>query len=521
MGDALVRGDWKMAINGYWSPLYPWLQGMALRLIKPSAYSQFSVVHFVNFLIYLFSLGCFDFLLRAAVANRSRLGEPHGGNSQLPGWAVFALGFSVFLWSSLSLTRMGTVSPDQLMAGFLYLAVGLLLQIGERPNSFSRFVLLGAALGLGYLAKAPLFPLSFVFFAVSWILAGGWRRAAPRVLVSFLVFLAISGPWITALSRAKGRFTFGDSGKVNHVLWVNGASPSYYFLDLGTAAGHYAHPVRQIFDHPPIYEFATPVRGTLPVWYDASYWADGAVPRVSLKRNLSVFRAWVTFYFDKLFTSQAALFVGFVVLCFMAGRELFLNQMKARWPAWLLGLLGLGMYALVHVELRYVAVFFTLFWVGLFSSLQMPPGREGRRLVSLVTLAVVTAMASPTAVSLAGHLRRTLGGQQHNQWRVAEDLRTLGVVQGDRVARIGGRFGTVYWARLLGVTVVAEVPAANSKDFWYAKPEVQAQVIETFQHLGVTAIVAEMIPSDEGYVAGPEWRKLGDGGYFALRLAPK
>jgi hypothetical protein len=48
MGDAMLRGDRSMAINAYWSPLYPWLQAVALRLVKPSAYSQFTVVHRVN-----------------------------------------------------------------------------------------------------------------------------------------------------------------------------------------------------------------------------------------------------------------------------------------------------------------------------------------------------------------------------------------------------------------------------------------------------------------------------------------
>ena len=47
------------------------------------------------------------------------------------------------------------------------------------------------------------------------------------------------------------------------------------------------HPSRKILDTPPIYEFATPVKGTLPIWYDPSYWTEGAVPRVSLKRELS------------------------------------------------------------------------------------------------------------------------------------------------------------------------------------------------------------------------------------------
>ena len=76
----------------------------------------------------------------------------------------------------------------------------------------------------------------------------------------------------------------------------------------------------------------------------------------------------------------------------------------------------------------------------------------------------------------------------------------------------------MYWARLLDVTVVAEVPGSNSMEFWNAKPEVQAQVIEKFQRLGVTAIVANI--TDDGRVPGPEWHELGDG-YFALRFAPK
>ena len=517
MGDAMMRGDWTMAVNGHWSPLYPWLQGGALSLFKPSSYLQFTVVHFVNFLIYLFALACFDFLLRTAVANRSGSDEGDTGSSRLPSWTVFTLGYAIFFWASLSLTMMARVSPDQLMAGFLYLAVGLLLQIWARPQSFSRYILLGAVLGVGYLAKAPFFPLAFVFFTVAWILASGWRRAASRVLAGAIVFLAISAPWITALSHAKGRLMFGDSGRLNQVLWVDGASPSYYFLNLGIAGGHYTHPVRQIFDSPPIYEFATPIKGTLPVWYDPSYWSDGAVPRVSLKRQLSVFLASLEYYFSLLFSAQTALLVGFVILCFMAGRERFLKQMAAQWPIWLIGLVGLGMYALVHVELRYLAVFFALFWVGLFSGLEMPRWREGRRLAALVTLAVVIVMAGPPALSVAAHLRKIRGRPPHNQWQVAHDLQGLGVKPGDWVARIGGGFGVVYWARLLGVTVVAEVPGSNSMEFWNAKPEVQAQVVDKFQRLGVTAIVADM--TDDGRVPGPEWHKLGDG-YFALRVTP-
>jgi 4-amino-4-deoxy-L-arabinose transferase-like glycosyltransferase len=519
MGDAIVRGDWKMAVNGHWSPLYPWLQGLALRLFKPGAYSQFSVVHFVNFLIYLFALGCFDFLLRVAVADRPRMDDAANGTSRLPRWAVFAVGYSVFLWSAVGVVTIRVVGPEILMAGFLYLAVGLLLQTSDRRQSFSRFVLLGAVLGLGYLAKAPMFPLAFVFFAAAWILAGGWKRATPHVLAAVLAFLAVSGPWITTLSRAKGRFMFGDSARYNYVLFLDGAGPAGYFQNLGIATGRFTHPVRQIFDSPPVYEFATPIKGTLPVWDDPSYWSDGAVPRFSLRRQLSVTGDWLAFYFDLLFTSQTALFVGFIVLGFMGGRDLFFKQVMARWPVWLIGLAGLGMYALVHVELRYIAAFVTLFWVGLFSGLEIPRGRESRRLAFLVTLTVVIAVASPVAESLVDHTKRIFRGQPHNHWRVAEDLRRLGVMPGDRVGRLPTHFG-LGWARLLRVTVVAQIPIENSENFWCAKPEVQERVIETIRRVGVTAIVAEQIPPNGVCAPGPEWHKVGDGTYYALKLEP-
>ncbi len=519
MGDAIVRGDWKMAFNGIWSPLYPVLQGATHRLLKPSAYWQFTVVHAVNFAIYLFALVSFDFLLQAAVANPPRRGDVAVRTSPIPNWAIFAVGYAVFLWSSLSLIQIHLVTPDMLMAGFVYMATGLLLQIWARPQAFSRFVLLGAALGLGYLAKAPVLPLAFVFFAMAWFLAGDWRKATPRTLTAVLAFLAVAAPWILGLSQAKGRFTFGDSARFNYVLHVNGASPNGYLQNVGTAGGKLAHPVRKIFDAPPIYEFATPVKGTLPVWYDPSYWAEGAVPRLHLRRELSVIHDCLEIYLDNFFKAQAALFVGFVVLCFMAGNDLFRRQIAACWPVWLLAVAGLAMYCLIYVELRYVAVFFTLFWVGLFSGLAIADDRKGRRLVSLVTVAVVIAVATPTTLTAAGQLRQVFKRQPNNYWQVAQDLQSLGVKPGDQVARFPAHFGLA-WARLLGVTVGAQVPVEHSMDFWYSTPEVQAQAIDKLRRLGVAAIVAEQVPSDVVHAPGPAWHKLGDGRYYALKLEP-
>src|SRR5262245_37197428 len=61
MADAFMRGDWKMAINAYWSPLYSWLVGLALSVVKPSPYWEYSLLHVVSFLIYLWALFSFRF----------------------------------------------------------------------------------------------------------------------------------------------------------------------------------------------------------------------------------------------------------------------------------------------------------------------------------------------------------------------------------------------------------------------------------------------------------------------------
>ena len=472
----------------------------------------------MNLLIYLFTLGCFEFFLCAAVADRP-ITDDHASSS-FPQWTIFAVGYAVFMWSTFSLITIRLVSPDMLMAGFVYLAAGLLLQIWERNSSLPRFLLLGAVLGIGYLAKAPVFPLAFIFFFLAWFLSEDKRGAIVGVLGAVVVFFAVGAPWFVALSHAKGRFTFGDSGRFNYLVHVDDVSSEWFFQDLGTARGHYVHTVRKIFDDPPIYEFSSSIRATSSLAYDPSYWAEGAVPRVTMKRELVTIRHWLEFYLDDFFNWQTGLFVGFIVLCFMPGAGRALSQVKARWPIWLLGLAGLAMYALVYAELRYVAVFFSLVWVGLYSSLRTQPGREGRAIAAALAVAVVIATAGPSILSVLGGLTQLRKDPPHKFWKIATDLQNLGVKPGDRVARLPDHFGLA-WGRLLGVTEVARIPEERATDFWCAKPETQAKAMETLRHLNVAVFVAEQPPPAQACAAGPEWQRVGDGTYYALLLHPE
>src|SRR5437762_3413860 len=78
IGDAYWRGDWHNAINAYWSPLYSWILGFFFKVLKPSPYWEYSLVHLVDFLIYVAMLACFEFFLATFIAYRKR------GNLGLP-----------------------------------------------------------------------------------------------------------------------------------------------------------------------------------------------------------------------------------------------------------------------------------------------------------------------------------------------------------------------------------------------------------------------------------------------------
>jgi hypothetical protein len=143
----------------------------------------------------------------------------------------------------------------------------------------------------------------------------------------------------------------------------------------------------------------------------------------------------------------------------------------------------------------------------------------GRQLAGAVALAVVIVLVSPVTFSVATHWNRAIMGQSNNQAQVAEDLQSMGVKAGDRVGRFPAHFGLA-WARLLRTTVAAQIPLESQAQFWCGKPETQAQVIDKFRGLGVTAIVAEQASSNPKCAPGPDWQKVGDGTYYALKLDP-
>src|SRR6185295_12399397 len=208
---AYLHRDWNTAINAYWGPMYSWLIAVTLSITKPSAYWEFSVLHLLNLVIFLFAFACFGFFIREVINHlRIKRGELlQSGFVVLPDWALLALGYSLFLWSSLFLITVSVESPDMLVASAMFVATGIVLRIRRKPSSWLLFALLGTTLGFGYLTKAVMLPIAFVFMFVSACSLHNLRRAVPRVAVTLAFFLLLAGPFIFALSKSKGRFTTG------------------------------------------------------------------------------------------------------------------------------------------------------------------------------------------------------------------------------------------------------------------------------------------------------------------------
>jgi hypothetical protein len=521
MGDAYLRGDWNMAINPYWSPLYSWLLAPVIYVFHPSMRWEFPVVHIVNFLIYLLALICFEFfwlrLMRWQQANSSE-----AEIATFPGWAWLSLGYTLFLYSALNLIKIWSVTPDMLVAALVFLAAGLIVRIRAGAATWRTFALLGCVLGMGYLAKTAMFLLAFVFLGISFFSVGDLRRASKLVPVGLFGFLLIAGPYVAALSNAKGSLTYGDTGKLMYAWHVNSV-PHPHWQGEVPGAGIPRHPSIKIFESPPIYKFSGPVGGTYPISYNPVYWYEGITPRLELKGQVKVLVDALDYYFDLFFRQQGGLLVTLIFLYFFMIRSKNLPKLVRDSGLAIVALLALGMYALVHVQPRYIGAFVVLFWAELVAAVRLPNSREAHRLLAFAGAVMLSVNLINIAAFNFDGFRKLIGLPRPNPlnsatkagartWagEVAEELHRLGIESGDKIAVIGYAF-TSFWARLARVQIVAEMFDWEADPFWLGGPAAQAEVLKAFAGSGARAIVAERVPL---HVTPSGWHRVGSSNYY-------
>jgi hypothetical protein len=530
MAEAAVRSGWHALVSAYWSPLYPTLLSIGFRVLHPSLYWEFTVVHLVNFAVYLADLLCFEFFLKELLAGRRSEIGPKDDLKPVPEKVFWIWGYLLFIWSNQFWLRPQQVNPDIIVAGLVYLATALLLRIYRGKGDWLVFAGLGAVLGIAYLAKAAMLPLSFVFLTCGFLLFGlrrnSYLHSLARSAVALAVFAMIAAPLIVLMSKEKHRLTFGDSGKINYAEFVDGAPLMTHWQGEPAGTGIPAHPTRKVSVDPPIYEFAQPIAGSYPPWYDQSYWYEGIRAHFSLRGQLRVVFKSANGYF-KLFSRSGALYVLFLALILLVRKtgkwEWGTKQFRL---VWLPSLVALVMYSLVLIKQRYVSGFALVLVLWILSSARISFAREEvfrRRALLATFLAPALAIMWPATLNLRDIIRNPHGGvvggfgrSPYDQQKVAEGLRDMGVFPGTQVASIGSGL-EAYWAHLAELRIIAEIPG-EGESFLAVDSLKRSEALNKFLELGAKAVVtknAAVARSTEG------WQEVGQTQYYVWRPPAK
>lgn len=552
VAETYVRDGWRAGLNGCWSPLYSWLLIPLVSWFHPSPLHEMAAVHAFNLGVYALALLAFELLLSELFQASSTLRDATPGERGV--WR--ALAYAVFAWGCLHLVSPAVIYPDLLVAGLTYASTALLLRARRDGGRRNTLLALGAVAGLAALAKAAMFPIGFLTLATAAVVSrgdGGWRRGLRAGATALAPFVLLAAPFVVSLSLARGRPTFGDAGRLNYAWKINGVQRFTHWQG-GDGFGEPVHRPRVLLAMPVTFEFATPLPGTYPLWYDPSYWYEGVQPRADLKGSLRAAEKnlW------EMAKREAAVLLPMAVL--LVALYALRRLRPAPWDYWLILVppaATVVMYALVLLSERYVAGQLSTLLLGALAGSSPalrrpraadaepadpappPPLRRGHREpqasqspqseVTQVLRGGVRIMLYAALVVMVVNLARwgggivsvfNAGGMPDRSGQVAQELHAAGVPEGARVGLIGSGLFAL-WARPAHVRIIAET--ADAYGFWTSPPEIQAEAITALRLAGASAVVAVDAPGCDRW---PGWRMLfeaassdhrgdgaGDGGF--------
>lgn len=523
IGDAYFRADWENAINPVWPPLYSWLLGFINTVFKPSMAWEFPTVHIINFCIYLGAMVSFEFMW--GKLGRFKASETNNGLLSLPHWGWWGIGYSLFIWTSLSLIQIWAVTPDMLMAALLYLAAGLIVEIRQGSRQWRTYFFLGLVLGLGYLAKTFMFPIALVLLGICLVVIRRTESSTAKVFLSVGVFLMVCVPFIFLISEKNGDLTIGEAGTVTILRYVHGIPFPHWQGDPVNQIVP-SHPSRLIHNFPPIYEFAEPIGGTYPISTDPSYWYKGIDISINFQNQMSRILISSIFYIDLFFQNQGVLLACVIALYIMGPKKkLSFMEILRSWALVIPAVIAFGLYGLVLVAGRYMAAFILLFWTDILANIRLkdiPVNRSWVRVLSAI--AAIGMLVNIAIFNLDGinrlnpSIQTNIGEQTTakpaSPIEVAQTLHQQGVEEGDKVAIIGYGFDS-FWARLARVKIVAEMLESQANEFWLGDDALQQDVLQAFASTGASAIVAEYVP---GYARLDGWHQVGNSNYYIYKL---
>ena len=487
MGQAYLRGDWHTAVNGYWNPLYAWLQAIGYLFFRPSPYWEYPVVQLVNFGIYVATACAFEYFLSALL--RGRDDET----------ALRFIAYALFLWSSLQLIGVWMVNPDMVVAGTIYAAFGILARDPKRCSPLA----LALALAAGYYAKAAVFPIALLI-----LMAGLVFLPRRQIVIAFAIFVLICCPLVIALSFKTGHLTIGDTGRLNYAWYVNGVE-SRLWQGGPPRSGTPTHPARILLDSPRVYEFDGVFPVSNPIWYDESYWYHGLRIWVEPRSLLDAILRNLHGIARVLVLQGSGFLIGGLL-------GLFLRKLKPlrlpRTPlllVWAVSLAAVILLSAIHVETRHIAPFATIMFLIPFTVFRISRTSFGL-VVAVMGLASAAWFSSvaPRWGSRTDPFRTTL---ENDQWILATSMEDFGLLPGDKYATVccDGSV-SMEWAHLVHMYLVACFDWSGN--FWRLSEQNQQRILIALASSGAKVAVSEIPPPDPK--RAPGWHRVGSTSYY-------
>ena len=123
MTDLLLRGDYRPLAHPYWSPLYPCLLALLLKVSSASSETEAVIVHLGNGLVGLAALASFTFLV--VQWQHLRVANQKTDLSLVAFRLRLAFAYLMFLWATIQMIGLALVTPDLCVAVLVYLAAAL------------------------------------------------------------------------------------------------------------------------------------------------------------------------------------------------------------------------------------------------------------------------------------------------------------------------------------------------------------------------------------------------------------
>ena len=559
IADLIRAHHWAGVINAYWNPLYPALLALAQRVFHPTRMNELHAYYILNYVIFLASVVAMLAFVSALVKLRLRLSvrpaseagnlPPFGGVSLLLSKdGLQLLGVGLLVIATGRELQMATIRPDALLQALMLAAFAMLLQ-SFASESLLYAPLMGFFFGLAYLTKSFAFLIALLTIALMMVFQAWVQRRKPaRVIaggaLAFIVFAAVAGPYIAALSKQKHRFDFGDSGALNYAWYVSGTvkmhiEPSMT-SDFGSAKVNLIHPEQQLLAQPGIYSYRAEPFGTYPAWFDTTYFHERITPVFSASRLIHRDARNVVLSFRYLFNHPEAWIL--LVLLLACGARFGFTRARTGLQHWrqnvfwlppiFLGLAMWGIYGLVNIEERYVTLAFLVIVLPIFAALvfdinKIPWPRETAS--AMVAVLAFLALGNTLRVALDERSHESAAGRPAawylaNIFEAAKGLNALGVGSGDEIACMGtiACLNDPYWMRLANVRVLTEVYNPDAKHLleeFEGLPNRQ-QVEDVLKSQGAKVVVASFDPGEmTGRTpASAGWIRLGESNLYAFPL---